>query len=168
MLQDQVKHAGLQRNSILTERLTYSGVISQVDFVDSHGLLELSAVELDQESSYMAEKTSFIGFEAKVRRFYWPLLRPFEKLSVFHVSSTENDTTTHPGVQILTTYVSIPRMHNEPAVRCCTYAVARKGITDCFTWRLRAFELSTCRQSLSTRAPSTWTIATLAAAPRLS
>ena len=87
MLQDQVKQAGSQRNSILTERLTYSGVLSQVDFVDSHGLLELSAVELDQESIYMAEETSFIGFEAKVRRFYWPLLRPFEKLSVFHVSS---------------------------------------------------------------------------------
>lgn len=47
--------------------LTYSDVISQVDFVDSHGLSELSAVELDPSSRYMAEETSFIGFETEVR-----------------------------------------------------------------------------------------------------
>lgn len=39
----------------------------QVDFIDSSGSSDLSAVQVDQGSSYMAEDTSFTGFEEEVR-----------------------------------------------------------------------------------------------------
>lgn len=43
------------------------GAIAQVDFKDSSGSSDLSAVQVDQASSYMAENTSFTGFEGEVR-----------------------------------------------------------------------------------------------------
>lgn len=45
------------------------GAIAQVDFKDSSGSSDLSAVQVDQASSYMAEDTSFTGFEGEVRFF---------------------------------------------------------------------------------------------------
>lgn len=41
--------------------------ISQVEFSDSLGSVDLAAVQVDEGSSYMAEDTSFMGFAAEVR-----------------------------------------------------------------------------------------------------
>lgn len=42
---------------------------TQVEFNDTRGALDISAVQLDEESSYMAEDTSFIGFQGEVGVF---------------------------------------------------------------------------------------------------
>ena len=42
------------------------GAIAQVEFRDSSGSLDLSAVQVDQGSNYTAEDTSFKGFEGEV------------------------------------------------------------------------------------------------------
>lgn len=44
-----------------------SSNISQVEFSDSSRSVELLAVQVNEGSSYMAEDTSFVGFQAEVR-----------------------------------------------------------------------------------------------------
>lgn len=41
--------------------------MAQVEFKDSSGSKELSAVQVDEMSSYQAEDTSFRGFAGEVR-----------------------------------------------------------------------------------------------------
>lgn len=53
------------------------GAIAQVDFVDFSGSTDVAAVQVDQASSYMAEDTSFTGFEGEVGFVHNTLLDPF-------------------------------------------------------------------------------------------
>ena len=51
-------------------------LIEQVVFNDTFGGAELSAVQVDEESSYKAEDTSFLGFYGEVRPpLSWVLLQ---------------------------------------------------------------------------------------------
>lgn len=80
-----VQRAGRYRKA--KQRLLYCDDFSQVDFVDCHGLLELNAVEVDPTSTYMAEDTSFIGFDGEVYKVFLLLLAKSAINSVSHVSS---------------------------------------------------------------------------------
>ena len=54
-------HRGIGRRS------TRAVAIAKVEFCDSSGSEELSAVQVNEGSSYMAEDTSFVGFAGEVR-----------------------------------------------------------------------------------------------------
>ena len=70
LLHAEVKRTGqrqLYSKFVETREFAVSGVIAQVEFSDSSGSLDLSAVQVDRKSTYTAEDTSFIGFEGEVR-----------------------------------------------------------------------------------------------------
>lgn len=46
------------------------GITGQVVFDDTSGSGDVSAVQVDAESSFMAENTSFVGFGRKARAGY--------------------------------------------------------------------------------------------------
>ena len=41
----------------------------RVNFMDTSGSVDLSAVQSDDESTFVAEETAFIGFQGEVRRY---------------------------------------------------------------------------------------------------
>ena len=75
----------------LPRLLSVSGVVmlrTQVEFRDTRKTPDVSAVQVDEDSSYMAEDTSFVGFQGEVGVFEGILYTPIDRAIIHSLSPT--------------------------------------------------------------------------------